>query len=107
MQSFVNMNFDTKRQELLKKSKILYLHLNSNKKLLVLLQKLICFLIFFKVLDSIVNIDLKQFDSELENKIGQIKHKTLIIWGKDDEVIKYRQYIAHKLVNYFLFCCSK
>ena len=44
--------------------------------------------------------DLKKFDTELAIKIGQIKHRTLIIWGKNDEVISALFFL--KIFRFFI-----
>lgn len=58
MQSFVNINFHPERQSLLK-----------------------------KILTNLVTNDLERFEDEMKYKISSIDHPTLIIWGKDDEML--------------------
>lgn len=60
MSAFVNLNFHEEKQEFLK-----------------------------TVLYGMIHNDLQRFDEELASKIGQIQNRTLIVWGKNDELLHF------------------
>ena len=86
MQSFVNLNFSLQRQDLLRKSKF-YIFSLIGLYIFDLRPSFKLKCVFCLVLNCLITVDLKRYDFDLATKIGQITSRTLIIWGKNDELL--------------------